>query len=158
MNKFWLSACPLIKMKYTILLCQELQRCCLDIFPWITLCPVCVSAVLIGHLVFHRVYRIVITPSPKRSKRSVVKRSLPDTCDEDDLYGYDLALTLGLPCYIAAELDASVVGRNGYRFHLGDGNTYGEFENKQLSDPYVTVTVEVSHVSRFISSVTHLRR
>ena len=110
------------------------------------------AAVLIGAFVFHRVYRIVIALSPERSKRSIVKRSLPDTCDEDDLYGYDLALTLGLPCYIAAELNASLVGRNGYRFHLGDGKMYGEFENKQPSElsVIVTVGVVVSHVSRFI--------
>ena len=55
----------------------------------------------------------------------------------------------GIPCYIAAELNASTIGSDGYRFQLGDSKFYGDYENIELVVPSVMVTVGVviSHVS-----------
>lgn len=90
-------------------------------------------------------------------ERSRVKISLPAACNQEHLYGYDVALNLGYPCYVAAELDAAVIGRNGYRFYLGDGKAYGEFENKKPSYPSVmaAVGVVISHVSRSFDCISH---
>ena len=58
----------------------------------------------------------------------------------------------GIPCYIAAELNASTIGSDGYRFQLGDNKFYGDYENVKLVIPSVVVTVGVviSHVSGVI--------
>lgn len=101
---------------------------------------------------FYRVYRVIVAPNEEVSQDRRAKRSLPDVCDEDELYGYHVALALGISCYIAAEVDVSTVGKSGYMFTIGDGKTYGRFENVKPPEPLVMVMVGVMayHVSRFV--------
>jgi len=74
------------------------------------------------------------TSTSKRKKRSFVQ--LPPECDLDR------------DCYIAAEIDSSLVDSDGYDFRVGDGKTYQDYYNTPLEPNqdykiYQAVTVQM---------------
>ena len=96
-----------------------------------------------------RTYRIVVTLEGQTAAESRRRRSLPSQCEEESLFGYDLSVSWRSTCYIAAEIESSLVGRSGYRLILGDGKDYGGFKNVEPADQVSSVTIGIlwSYVS-----------
>ena len=55
-----------------------------------------------------------------------------ETCRLDQQFSYQLATSLGQPCYVAAEVEGSLVKDEGLSFTIGDGSIIGTYQNVPL--------------------------
>lgn len=96
-----------------------------------------------------RSYRIVVALKRQTVDGSRRRRSLPSQCEESSLSSYYLAMEYELTCYVAAEIDSSLVKKSGYKFILGDNQNYGRFTNIEPDAQVSSVTIGVrwSYVS-----------
>jgi len=87
-----------------------------------------------------------------------VKRSAAVPCDEDFVKNATPCPSTIGSCCATAELTEQYVG-NGIVFNVGDGDTYGKYENTKLKaestyDLYVAVTVDVEVRSKYSCGLT----
>ena len=67
-----------------------------------------------------------------------------DTCGLDQQFGYQLATSLKRPCYVAAEVDGSLLSSTGITFTIGDNSIIGTYQNVPLAlNSLYSVTIAV---------------
>ncbi|XP_067932383.1 receptor-type tyrosine-protein phosphatase kappa-like [Watersipora subatra] len=86
-------------------------------------------------------YRVILSlPEEPVSKRSLNILG----CQDDSLYGYESAVDINSGCYIAAELEGTMIVESGFILDLGDESTNGDYVNKALKpDTRYQITVGV---------------
>ena len=70
-----------------------------------------------------------------------------ETCGLDQQFEFQLATSLRQPCYVAAEVEGSLVNDDGLTLTLGDDSIIGSYHNVPLvpSSSYTVAVVIVFH-------------
>ncbi|KAF6025887.1 hypothetical protein EB796_015805 [Bugula neritina] len=93
-------------------------------------------------------YQIVLQQQSQqnRNKRDFSLES--DGCNSTQLFNYSVSQEKGLTCYITAEIDVETDGET--TFNIGDGKTYGGYENVALAPgaDYLLVVVVLVKAER----------